>query len=100
MFLESESESDHVEMELDDESEDSLNLGEDEEDVENKQKKVSDFFLIGLAGKKNAKCFFAAKVLKEYPIELDALFLKCIELSKFVLPEEESWVLKSHVVMD
>ena len=98
LFLNSQSESDRFEMELGMESEDSLELEEDEEDVGNKPIKIDDFVLVGLAGKKSAKCFFAAKVLKEYTAELDVLFLKCVEPSKFVLTEEESCVLKSEVV--
>ena len=64
----------------------------------NKPIKVGDFVLVGLAGKKSAKCFFSAKDLKEYPLELDVLFLKCVEPSKFVLTKEESSVFKFEVV--
>jgi len=59
---------------------------------------VGDFILVGLAGKKSVKHFYAAKVLKEYPDELGVNFLKCVEISKFVLNEEEPCVLKSVVV--
>ena len=98
LFLKSEIESDKVKSELDDESEDSLKLGEDKEDVGNKPIKVGDFVLVGLAGKKSAKGFFAAKDLKKYPLELDVIFLKCVEPSKFVLTKEESSVFKIEVV--
>ena len=98
LFLESESESDHVEMEFDDDSDNSLNLGEDEEDLGSRPIELGDFILVGLAGKKSGKHFYAAKVLKEYPDELGVKFLKCVEMSKFVLTEEESCVLKSEVV--
>jgi hypothetical protein len=87
LFLESESESDHVERELDDESEDNLKLGEDKKDVGNKSLKVEDFVLVALAGKKSTKCFFASKVFKEHIVKLYVLFLKCVELSKFVLTQ-------------
>jgi len=59
---------------------------------------LGDFVLVGLAGKKSGKCFYAEKILKEYPDELGFKFLNCVEMSKFVLTEEESCVLKSEVV--
>jgi len=49
-------------MEFDDDSDNSLNLGEDEEDLGSRPIELGDFILVGLAGKKNGKPFYAAKV--------------------------------------